>query len=240
MTSLSDLDLLQHYASGGVAAEKAFTTIVERHLNLVYSVARRQVRSPQLAEEVAQSVFVDLARNARRIDAGAPLAAWLHIVSRRTAVDVVRREARRQAREQAVATLADMKPSPSPWSAIEPLLDEAVESLPPADRAAILLRFFENKSLRDVGAALGTSDDAAQKRVSRALEQLRAFFLRRGVAVTAAGLAADMSANALQSAPLSLFASISSASAAVAFGTVSVPLLANVPLSVTFDRTVVP
>src|SRR5688572_4270945 len=104
-----DEDLLRHYADDG--SQAAFATLVERHLNLVYSVARRQVRSPQLAEEVAQSVFADLAQNAARFDPSQPLVAWLHVVSRRTAIDVVRREIRRQRREaDAAFAAATMKP----------------------------------------------------------------------------------------------------------------------------------
>ena len=214
--SPSDLDLLRDYAHDG--SQAAFAALVDRHLNLVYSAARRQVRSPQLAEEVAQSVFVDLARHASRLGSATPLVAWLHVVTRRTAVDVIRRESRRQAREHAAAEIAAggelvesaMKPT-SEWAAVEPLLDEAVDSLDATDRSAILLRFFENKSLREVGTALGASEDAAQKRVTRAVEQLRTFFLRRGVAVTAAGLVTDLSAHALQVAPAGLGSTISSA-----------------------------
>ena len=207
----SDHDLLRQYAQAGF--EVAFTELVRRHLNLVYSAAHRQVRSPQLAEEVAQSVFVDLARNAAKLPLNTPLVAWLHVVTRRTAIDVIRRESRRQARERQVVEIADMKPNPSAWAAVEPLLDEAVESLNESDRAAILLRYFENKSLREVGTTLGASEDAAQKRVSRAIDQLRTFFLRRGVTVTAAGLATDLSAHALQIAPVGLGTAISSTAA---------------------------
>src|SRR5689334_18585231 len=143
----SDHDLLRSYATAG--SQPAFSELVRRHVNLVYSAARRQVRSSALAEEIAQSVFLDLARNASHIKPATPLVAWLHLVTRRTAVDTIRRESRRQAREQSAAEIAAMK-SPTPdWSGIEPLLDEAVESLPEADRIAILLRFFENKSLQE-------------------------------------------------------------------------------------------
>src|SRR5687768_5088220 len=212
MMSASDHELLRQYAGNGPSAESAFATLVARHLNLVYSVARRHVHSKQLAEEIAQSVFVDLARKARHIDPHTPLVAWLHLVSRRTAIDMIRRESRRQARETAAAALADMK-TPSPWTDVEPLLDEAVESLPAADRSAILLRYFENKSLREIGATLGASEDAAQKRVSRALDQLRQFFARRGVTVTTSALAADLSSRAVEAAPSSLAASISASKA---------------------------
>lgn len=218
---MSDHDLLKAYSRDG--SQPAFAALVERHLNLVYSVARRVTRSPQLAEDVAQAVFTDLARQAGTLGTAVPVVAWLHVVSRRKSVDTVRRESRRQLREEIAATLSDptsMNPPNANWPEIEPLLDEAVESLPPADRTAILLRFFENKSLREVGAALGTSDDAAQKRVARALEQLRESLMRRGVAVTAAGLATNISANALLTAPAALGGSIL---AAVGAASVAVP-----------------
>ncbi len=207
---MTDLELLHEYADRG--SQTAFATLVGRHLDLVYSAARRQVRSPQLAEEVAQSVFIDLARHPR-LKAGAPLVGWLFLVTRRTAIDALRRESTRRAQETAASEIAAMKTDPSPWPHVEPLLDEAIATLNDADRAAVLLRFFENKSLRDVGEALGTTDDAAQKRVSRAVEQLRAFFLRRGVTVTVAGLATDLSAHAIQRAPAALGTAITAAPA---------------------------
>src|SRR5436309_9240220 len=148
----TDLQLLAEYARHH--AEDAFAELVHRHLDLVYSAALRQVRSPELAEEVAQSVFADLSRSAGRLKPDTVLAAWLYQVARRTAVDVVRRESRRQLREQLAVELADMNAHPSIWNQIEPLLDEAMDSLDPAERTAILLRFFENRNLREVGQSL--------------------------------------------------------------------------------------
>lgn len=206
---MSDTELLQRYIDEGESS--AFSALVERHVDLVYSVARRHVGSSQLAEDVAQSVFIELARRASRIKLGTPLIAWLHLVSRRIAINAARDESRRHAREHAAAEIAEMKPNPPQWDGVEPLLDEAVESLPALDRTAILLRYFQNKSLREVGAALGISEDAAQKRVSRAIEHLRAFFLRRGIGGTAASLATDLSAHALHAAPTGLGAAITSA-----------------------------
>jgi RNA polymerase sigma factor (sigma-70 family) len=205
---MSDAELLQRYVQTDSA--DAFRAIVDRYVNLVYSVARRHVSSPALAEEVAQSVFIELSRQAARIKPGTPLIAWLHLVSRRRAINVVRDAARRRTHEQLAAELTPsaMTPTEPPWTAVAPLLDEAVESLNVADRTAILLRFFDNKSLREVGAALGTSEDTAQKRVSRALDRLRELLLRRGIAASAAGLAADLSAHAIESAPASLRTSI--------------------------------
>jgi len=118
--SETDLELLRRYA--GDHAEDAFAEIVRRHLNLVYSAALRQVRSPQLAEDVAQSTFMDLARNAARLKPDTILTAWLYEVTRRTAIDVVRREARRQLREQVASEMTAMNAPASDWAAIEPLL----------------------------------------------------------------------------------------------------------------------
>lgn len=207
----SDLDLLREYS--GSNSQDAFAELVKRHLNLVYSAALRQVRSPQLAEEVAQSTFADLARHASRLAPDTILTAWLYQVSRRTAIDVVRREARRQLREQIATEMNAMNATASDWTHIEPLLDEAMHALDETDRAAVLLRYFENKSMREVGVTLGTSDDAAQKRVSRAVERLRDFFHQRGVTVGAGGLVVVISANAVQAAPLGLSGAISAAAA---------------------------
>ncbi|HKI68091.1 MAG TPA: sigma-70 family RNA polymerase sigma factor, partial [Verrucomicrobiae bacterium] len=214
----SDWKLLQRYVRQN--SEAAFAMLVRLHLNLVYSVALRQVRSRELAEEVSQSVFTDLARNAAKLKPDTILSAWLYQVTRRTAIDVTRRESRRQARERIAVEMTNMNSSPSEWTQIEPILDEAMESLDENDRTAVLLRFFENKSLREVGEAFGTTDDAAQKRVSRAVERLREFFTKRGVTIGVAGLASAISLNAVQSAPIGLAATISAA--AVLAGTTAV------------------
>jgi RNA polymerase sigma factor (sigma-70 family) len=219
----NDLDLLRQFVHA--SSQDAFAELVRRHVNLVYSAAVRQVRSPQLAEEIAQSVFADLARQATRLRPDTILTAWLYAVARRTAVDVIRRESRRQMREQIAVELNAMNATDSSWEYIEPLLDEAVSALDETDRAAVLLRYFENRTLREVGERLGVSDDAAQKRVSRAVEKLRDFFAKRKVAVGGGGLTALLSANAVQSAPAGLAAVISAmvggALAAVAPGAVA-------------------
>ena len=207
----TDLDLLHRYTRHD--AEDAFAEIVRRHLDLVYSAALRQVRSPQLAEEVAQSAFTDLARQAHRLAPDTVLTAWLYQVTRRTAIDVVRREARRHLREQIATEMNALNATAADWTHVEPLLDEAVQALDETDRAAVLLRYFENQSLREVGQTLGTSEDAAQKRVSRAVERLRDFFAKRGVTVGTSGLAVVLSANAVQAAPVGLAATISTAAA---------------------------
>jgi len=199
--------MLASYARG--ESEEAFAELVRRHLPLVYSAAMRQVRSPQLAEEVAQSVFLDLARNASRLKPGTVLAAWLHQVTRRTAIDVVRTESRRQVRENAMHQMSEMENGAADWSQIESLLDEGLDGLAEVERTALLLRYFEDKSLREVGLTLGTSEDAAQKRVSRGVDRLRDFFTRRGVKVGTTGLAFMLSTRAVEAIPAGLASSIS-------------------------------
>ena len=180
----------------------------------------RQVRSPQLAEDIAQSVFADLARVAatpssplRGRDTSSPqtLTPWLYAVTRRTAIDAIRKESRRQLREQIAVKMNNMNATANDWTQIAPLLDDAMAALDETDRSAVLLRYFENKSLREVGEALGASEDAAQKRVSRAVEKLREFFSKQKITIGASGLAVLISANAVQSAPIGLAAAISTA-----------------------------
>lgn len=228
----TNLELLKCYYRD--RSEEAFSEIVRRHVDLVYSAALRQVRSPQLAEEVAQSVFTDLSRKAPGLAPDTILPAWLYEVTRRTAIDVVRRESRRQLHEQVAAELLAMNTADANWTNIEPLLDEAMEALDATDRAAVLLRYFQNKSLREVGQTLGTSEDAAQKRVSRAVDRLRAFFAQHGVSVGASGLAVVLSANAVQSAPVALAATISGAVSLTSF---SIPTSAGTGTTLEFFRT---
>jgi len=230
----TDLQLLARYARHH--AEDAFAEIVRRHLDLVHSAALRQVRSPELAEEVAQAAFLDLARQAHRLPPDTVVPAWLYQVTRRTAIDVVRRETSRQLREQVAQELHAMNATAADWTHIEPLLDEAMHALDETDRAAVLLRYFENKSLREVGQTLGTSENAAQKRLSRAVERLREFFSKRGVTVGASGLVVIISANAVQAAPVGLALTISTA-AALAGTTIATTAIATATKTIVMTTT---
>jgi hypothetical protein len=94
------------------------------------------------------------------------------------------------------------------WSEIAPALDAAMAQLGEKDHCAIVLRFFEGKDLKQVGAALGVSDNTAKTRVSRATEKLRKFLSKRGITLSAAAIAGAVSAHSVQAAPIGLATSV--------------------------------
>jgi RNA polymerase sigma factor (sigma-70 family) len=212
----TDQQLLRDYA--GSHSEPAFTELVRRHIDLVYSAARRLVCDAHLAEDVTQGVFVALAQNARQLTQHPVLSGWLHRTTQNLAANAVRTNVRRQAREQEAVAMNDLL-SAEPvahWEQIAPHLDVALGELSEPDRDALLLRYFERKSAREMAQTLGISDEAAQKRVTRAVERLREFFTKRGVTVGASGLVGVITANAVQAAPVGLALTVSTATALTA------------------------
>ncbi len=205
MTSLSpDHELLSAYAQEG--SETAFRALVGRHVNLVYATALRQLGDSGSAEEITQNVFVALARKAPRLGGVETLAGWLHRTTILEAKARIRAELRRQRRSAAAAELAWIQGQGEPAAdALAPLLDEGLLNLRDGDRLALVLRFLEERSLRDVGDALGVNEDAARKRVTRALDRLAEFFRRRGFAVGAGAVA--LLAGTTKAAPAGLAAS---------------------------------
>ena len=203
MQELNDNALLEQYIQHN--SEEAFAALVARHINKVYSVALRHTRNPHQAEEITQAVFVLLAQKARTLGKNVILSGWLYQTARFTTVTFLRSEIRRAHREQeaSMQTLQNNTES-DVWPQIAPLLDEAMAGLGTTDRDAIVLRFFDGRTMQQVGTALGASEDAAKKRVNRAVEKLRAFFTKRGVVLPAAGLIAAISANSAQAAPAAL------------------------------------
>jgi RNA polymerase sigma factor (sigma-70 family) len=215
MQTKSDAQLLGEYAKQ--RSEQAFAEIVARHTDLVYSVACRQTGSSDLAHEVAQMVFTDLARKASTLPRAVLLTGWLYEAARFAAANAIRGERRRLVREQKALAMQDPAHESTPgWEQLCPVLDDAMGDLCAADRNAILLRYFKNQDFQTVGLALGVSDTAAQRRVSRAVEHLRKFFAKRGVAAGASGLVVVIAANAVQAAPAGLAGTLSTAATATA------------------------
>lgn len=218
--------LIADYVKSG--SESAFRELVSRYVDLVYSSAIRLVNGDiHLAEDVTQTVFTDLARMARTLSRDVMLGGWLHRHTCFVASKAMRGERRRRERErQAMEMNLSEDHSAANLAAVAPALDEAINELGAEDRAAILLRFFEQRDFRSVGEALGSNEEAARKRVDRALDKLHGLLSRRGVALSAAALATTLSAGVVSAAPTGLAVTVSSAAlAGVATGGTTLTLL---------------
>ena len=212
--------LLAEFASNG--SEAAFREIVSRYLDLVYSTAVRLVSGDtHLAQDISQTVFVDLAQKSESLSREVKLGGWLHRHTCFVAANVLRGERRRQLRERESVEMNAMSNQPDAGvSEVLPLLDEAINQLGTTDRAAVLLRFYERMDFRAVGEALGSNEAAAQKRVGRALEKLQAMLKLRGVSLSAVALGTALASEAVTAAPVGMVVTISSAAlSAAAAGT---------------------
>lgn len=201
-----DAELLRRYVED--RSEAAFAELVQRHLNLVYFAALRQVGGDEhRAKEVAQMVFIALARKAAALQGHTLLAAWLHTSTRFAAAKLRRTDSFRQQRERELMTMNACLPDSGPaadWDRLRPMIDDVLHELDGRDREAVLLRFFENRPFAEIGAALRLSEDAARMRVERALDKLRVALVRRGVNSTSAALATVFAGQASIAAPAGL------------------------------------
>src|ERR1700733_5656358 len=199
-----DMALVREFAAS--QSERAFEALVARHIHLVHSAALRRTRDAHLAEEITQAGFIILVRKAKSLGEKTILSGWLYRTAQFVAADALKMQRRRQRRGQEahMQSILENSPNETTWNELSPLLDEAMMRLRQADRDAIVLRYFENKNLSEVGDALGLQERAAQKRIARALEKLRTFFAKRGVALSTAAIAGAVSANSVQAAPLAL------------------------------------
>ena len=233
LCAMTDAELIEAWAER--RSDSAFSELVGRYVDLVYGSALRQVRDSQLAQDVTQAVFVVLARKGASLSPNVILPGWFFRTTRFVATRALRGEARRRHYEQQAA--ADMKPQTSApdsderaWTEAAPFLDDAIASLPGTDRDAVLLRFFQEQPMRVVGEKLGMSEDAAKKRVSRAVDRLKEFFVRRGIALSVPGVAAVLSRSAAQAAPGDLAEGILAAQAGRLATSASVMTLAALAL----------
>jgi RNA polymerase sigma factor (sigma-70 family) len=214
MCDSSDMELVRDYVR--LNSEAAFAEVVQRHIGLVYSAALRHVGVAAQAEEIAQAVFIILARKAASLRADTLLDGWLFETTRLTALSVMRSERRRQFREQEAYMQSTLAKSPEDplWPQLAPLLDEAMSRLGKKDRDVMLLRYFKGKPVREVAAALQINESAAQHRILRGLEKLRKYFAKRGVSSTAEIIAGAISANSVQTAPVMLAKSVTAVAVA--------------------------
>src|SRR5262245_51440790 len=208
----SDIELLDAYAES--RSEEAFGELVTRHVDFIYSAAMRQLRNAHLAEEATQAAFIALSRKAGRLKQRTVRAGGLYRAVHFAALNLRRSESRRKHWEKEAAIMnnpgenAPVNPDDMSKETMLPYVDDALAELGEKDRTALVLRFLQQKSLRDVGDTLGTSEEAAKKRVSRALEKLRGLLARRGLVVPAAALAIGLSQLPVFAAPAALRASL--------------------------------
>jgi len=206
----ADIELLRRYVKEG--SESAFAEIVREHLNMVYGTALREMNgNGALAEDISQAVFTELARKAARLVGHPALAGWLYTTVRHLAANLRRSEQHRRCREEAAQNMNELLSDDSAqqtWQQIRPVLDDALHELKESDREAVVLRFLEDRPLREVGVRLGINENAARMRVDRALEKLRGLLSRRGITSTVSGLTAALALGVLTQAPETLAATI--------------------------------
>jgi uncharacterized protein (TIGR03435 family) len=202
-----DMQLVRVFAATG--SEEAFATLARRHVNLVYSVALRRLGNSHEAEEVTQAVFIILAQKAGSLRPGTVLSGWLYQAAQMTSANFQRAAARRQRREQeAFMQFAEQSGPDTSWHRLSPHLEEAMSRLRPKERDAVVLRFFEDRTVREVADALGLREAAAQKRLDRATDKLRRFFARRGIQISSMALLASIGAHAVHAAPAELASTV--------------------------------
>ncbi len=209
---MTDWQLLQQYVREG--SHDAFKSLAQRHVDWIYAAAKRQVHDAHLASNVTQAVFVVLARKAASISQSTSLSGWLFRTTRYCAMDAKKMDARRRYHERhaAMERTESIELESMEWREVTPQLDEAVARLSKRDREAIVLRFYRDQSMSEIAAATGVSEEAAKKRVARAVEKLRKALARRGVKeIGALAIASGLSAAIAEKAPAQLVQSVSSA-----------------------------
>jgi RNA polymerase sigma factor (sigma-70 family) len=220
---MSETELLNAFRKE--QSEEAFAELVRRYAGLVYSVAKRRLANAALAEDITQIVFIRFAKTPPRVRSHGELVAWLHRTTLNVAIDAWRSETRRRSREQQVAV---MEPGTNTaWEDISPKLDEALNQLNDEDRQALLLRFFGRKAMRDVGVALGVSEDAAKMRVSRAVGRLRTQLGVGGAACSVAVLGTMLTEHSVEAAPGQLISRLAAMRMPAAVGVVGMGGLAG-------------
>jgi RNA polymerase sigma factor (sigma-70 family) len=208
----NDAELLHRYVAE--RSESAFSSLVTLYLNLVYATALRELRGDShRAADVAQQVFITLARKAPALVGHPTLAGWLHHTTRHVALKLNRSEQRRSAREHEACAMEEIRheEESAKWNEIRPVIDWALGRLSPNDREAVLRRFFHGQDFAEIGGALRLSEAAARMRVERALDRLRSALARRGVVSTAAALTTTLTTQGAFAAPVGLAPSIAAA-----------------------------
>lgn len=224
---MTDRELIGQYVES--ASQQAFGDLVRRHAGWVYACARRKVRDAHSAEDVTQAVFILLSQNAKKLQGYQRLTAWLFKATHYCSANVLKQQARRHRHEREAAMRQQLATAggPANWEEIWPVLDEAVRKLRSADREAVLLRFYQGMSLSELAGAIGTGEDAAKKRVQRAVERLRGLLAKKGVTARVGALGMVMTEKVTEAAPAGLVDTLVATSAAGGGGAGSAGVIAK-------------
>lgn len=234
--SSTDTALLEEFVRKG--SELAFTELVERYLGLVLGVARRRIGNETLAEDIAQATFAILARKAAGLKATPTIAGWLYRVTMIECTAAIRRQLDQESKMKTITEQVRLEADgDSVWREKLPHLDEAIDDLSPGDRDLVLMRFWENKSFREIGKALGKSETASQKQAERALGKLSSALSQRGATISVAVLTAGLGSNLASAAPVALAATISQSALAVAPALSTTTLILKSIEAMTYAKT---
>ena len=202
---MDDRELLREFVRS--RSEDAFSRLVERHLRMVLSAARRMSGDDHLAQDVTQNVFTMFAQKARDIRPPQVVGGWLYNTTRHLAMHAVRGERRRREREEAAIAMQSQETNAETGRVLEEL-EPAMAELDADDRDTLVLRYLEDRNLREVGDEFGISEDAARMRANRALEKLRTVLSRKGVTVTSVLLGTALVSSTSSAAPAGLVTAI--------------------------------
>lgn len=222
----SDAELLLLYSREG--SQVAFAELTKRHVHLVFGSALRRLDGNQaLAEDVTQQVFIQLARRAEDLSRHPALPGWLYTVTRNASINAAKAEHRRRMREEEAMSMETFSSQPEPIDEtrrLRPILDRQIDGLSEKERVAVILRFFEGRHFPEIAQRLSISEDAARRRVDRALDKMRTHLQRLGFQSTAGALGAFLTEEGIRAAPAATVARITQAGLAWSVAPAITPL----------------
>jgi RNA polymerase sigma factor (sigma-70 family) len=179
----ADIELLRSYVAS--RDELAFAQLVERHSEWIFSAARRRLRDDHLADDAVQAVYVVLASKASQLveSKRGSLSAWLFHVMHFTCARLLRSQSRRAAFEELAgpALARDDVNKVSQDGRLLVLMEDSISQLRALEREIVVRRFYQRESFAEIGDALNITSEAARKRVSRALIEIKTLMIRDGV-----------------------------------------------------------
>ena len=202
-----DQSLIRDFVENG--SEDAFRTLAESYTGLVYSAAYRHLGDRHLAEDAVQSTFILLAKKASKLEPKVMLGSWLYRTVQLVSGHMVRSARRRRRREEAAAMATELTSAvrdevETVWAFVQPHFDKALASLPAKARDALVARYLEGKSTREIAAEWGVRQNTVAVRVNYAVNKLRRRFAAMGLKVSGTLLLAVLGSKTAEAVPACL------------------------------------